>query len=108
MHPSNNEIKDNMKNIMVGFDSSKLNHKVNLENSSRIKYKRLFIGKNKFFKKYNKNFSIVEQSIEKMGNFNDKFYIDFVCNFNDEKSLIIFFEDCFVFSNENGQNIKII
>ena len=108
LHPSNNEIKDNMKNIMVGFDSSKLNHKVNLENSSRIKYKRLFIGKNKFFKKYNKNFSIVEQSIEKMGNFNDKFYIDSVCNFNDEKSLIIFFEDCFVYSNENGQNIKII
>ena len=108
LHPSNNEIKDNMKNIMVGFDSSKLNHKVNLENSSRIKYKRLFIGKNKFFKKYNKNFSIVEQSIEKMGNFNNKFYIDFVCNFNDEKSLIIFFEDCFVYSNENGQNIKII
>ena len=108
LHPSNNEIKDNMKNIMVGFDSSKLNHKVNLENSSRIKYKRLFIGKNKFFKKYNKNFSIVEQSIEKMGNFIDKFYIDSVCNFNDEKSLLIFFEDCFVYSNENGQNIKII
>ena len=44
-----NEIKDNMKN-MIGFDSSKLVHKINLENSSRIKFKRTFIGKNKFFK----------------------------------------------------------
>ena len=124
LHPSNNEIKDNMKNIMIGFDSSKLIHnmknimigfdssklihKINVENSLRIKNKRMFIGKNKFFKKYDKNFAIVEQAIKNMGNFNEKFFIDFFSNFNDEKSLLIFFEDCFVYSNENGQNIKII
>ena len=36
------------------------------------------------------------------------FLLIFFSNFNDEKSLLIFFEDCFVYSNENGQNIKII
>jgi len=107
LHPSNNEIKDNMK-TMIGFDSSKLIHKSNLENSTRIKYKRTFIGKNKFFKKYDKNLAIVEQTINNLGNFNDKFYIDSVYNFNDVKDVLIFFEDCFIYANENGQNLKII
>ena len=105
LHPSNNEIKDNMKN-MIGFDSSKLVHKINLENSSRIKFKRTFIRKNKFFKKYDKNHSLVEHTIKNLGNFNDKFYIDSVYNFNEAKDVLIFFEDCFIYANENGQNIK--
>ena len=105
LHPSNNEIKDNMKN-MIGFDSSKSNHKINLENSSRIKFKRDFIGKNKFFKKYDKNFSIAEQNIKNIGNFNDKFYIDSFYNFNEEKNVFLFFEDCLIYATENGQNIK--
>ena len=107
LHPSNNEIKDNMK-TMIGFDSSKLIHKSNLENSTRIKYKRTFIGKNKFFKKYDKNLAIVEQTINNLGNFNDKFYIDSVYNFNDVKDVLIFFEDCFIYADEKGQNLKII
>ena len=105
LHPSNNEIKDNMKN-MIGFDSSKSNHKINLENSSRIKFKRAFIGKNKFFKKYDKNFSIAEQNIKNIMNFNDKFYIDSFYNFNEEKNVLLFFEDCLIYATENGQNIK--
>ena len=107
LHPSNNDIKENMKN-MIGFDSSKSNHKNKAENNLRIKYKRLFIGKNKFFKKYNKSFAIVEQNIKNMENFKDKFYFDSCFNFNDEKYVIIFFEDCFVLANEAGQNMKII
>ena len=107
LHPSNNDIKENMKN-MIRFDSSKSNHKNNVENNLRIKYKRLFIGKNKFFKKYNKSFAIVEQNIKNMENFKDKFYFDSCFNFNDEKYVIIFFEDCFVLANEAGQNMKII
>ena len=107
LHPSNNDIKENMKN-MIGFDSSKSNHKNKAENNLRIKYKRLFIGKNKFFKKYNKSFAIVEQNIKNMENFKDKFYFDSCFNFNDEKYVIIFFEDCFVLANEVGQNMKII
>lgn len=107
LHPSNNDIKENMKN-MIGFDSSKSNHKINSEKSSRIKYKRNFIGKNKFFKKYDKNLSIVEQNIKNNENLNNKFYIDSCMNFNEEKNVIIFFEDYFVYATENGQNIKII
>jgi hypothetical protein len=107
LHPSNNDIKENMKN-MIGFDSSKSNHKNKAENNLRIKYKRLFIGKNKFFKKYNISFAIVEQNIKNMENFKDKFYFDSCFNFNDEKYVIIFFEDCFVLANEAGQNMKII
>ena len=107
LHPSNNDIKENMKN-MIGFDSSKSNHKINSEKSSRIKYKRNFIGKNKFFKKYDKNLSIVEQNIKNNEHLNNKFYIDSCLNFNEEKNVIIFFEDCFVYATENGQNIKII
>ena len=41
-------------------------------------------------------------------NFNDKFCLDNFSNFNDENNVIIFFEDCFVFANDSGQNIKII
>ena len=52
--------------------------------------------------------SIVEQNIKNIENFNDKFYIDSFCNFNDDKNVMIFFEDCFVLSNENGQYLKII
>ena len=107
LHPSNNDIKENMKN-MIGIDISKSNNKINTENRSRIKYKRLFIGKNKFFKKYNKNFSIVEQNMKNLEKFNDKFYIDSFYNFNDDKNIMVFFEDCFVHTNENGQNMKII
>ena len=109
LHPSNNDIKENMKD-MIGFDSSKTKPKINLENSSRIKNKRIFIGKNKFYKKYDKIISIVEQGLKNMNteNFNDKFCLDTFSNFNDENNVIIFFEDCFVFANDNGQNIKII
>ena len=107
LHPSNNDIKENMKN-MIGIDISKSNNKINTENRSRIKYKRLFIGKNKFFKKYNKNFSIVEQNMKNLEKFNDKFYIDSFNNFNDDKNIMVFFEDCFVYTNENGLNMKII
>ena len=105
LHPSNNEIKDNMKN-MIGFDNSKINHRINIENSSRIKYKRTFIGKNKFFKKYDKIYSIVEHTIKDIGNFNDKFFIDSFHDFNDVKDVIIFFEDSFVYSNEKRQDFK--
>ena len=107
LHPSNNDIKDNMKN-MIGFDSSKSNFKMDPEKSSRIKYKRNFIGKNKFFKKYDKNLSIAEQNIKNNENLNNKFYIDSCLNFNEEKNIIIFLEDCLVYACENGQNIKII
>jgi hypothetical protein len=109
LHPSNNDIKENMKD-MIGFDSSKTKPKINLENSSRIKNKRIFIGKNKFYKKYDKIISIVEQGLKNMNmeNFNDKFCLDTFSNFNDENNVIIFFEDCFIFANDNGQNIKII
>ena len=107
LHPSNNDIKENMKN-MIGFDISKSNNKINTENRSRIKYKRLFVGKNKFFKKYNKSFSILEHNMKNLEKFNDKFYIDSFYNFNNDNNILVFFEDCFVHTNENGENMKII
>ena len=98
LHPSNNDIKENMKN-MIGFDISKSINKINSENRSRIKYKRLFVGKNKFFKKYNKSFSILEQNMKNLEKFNDKFYIDSFNNFNDDKNIMVFFFFFFVYKN---------
>ena len=107
LHPSNNDIKENMKN-MIGYDSSKSNHKLNSEISSRIKYKRIFLGKRKFFKKFDKSLSKVIHKINNLEEYNHIYYIDSIHNFNNDKSVIIFFENYFLYGNDNGLNINII
>ena len=105
LHPSANEIKDNINN-MIGYDN-KNNHKINNdEKIMRAKYKRIFFGKNQFFKKYDKNEENLKQKIkEELKIYKDVYVID---NFYANNNVIILFKDFLFYANDNGDRQKVI
>ena len=98
LHPSANEIKDNINN-MIGYDK-KDNRNNNEDKILRAKYKRVFIGKNKFFRKYDKNRHILLYKIkDELKKWKDKYIIDI---FNNEKNIIILFDEMLYYNDDKG------
>ena len=102
LHPANNEIKDIINN-MIGFDNKsnqKNNNNNKDENIFRIKNKRIFLGKNKFYTKYNKNEQIV---LHKLKNdfdlYSNKYLIGIFCIKNNG---MILFNDCLLYINDSN------
>ena len=102
LHPANNEIKDIINN-MIGFDNKsnqKNNNNNKDENIFRIKNKRIFLGKNKFYTKYNKNEQIV---LHKLKNdfdiYSNKYLIGIFCLKNNG---MILFNDCLLYINDSN------
>jgi len=101
LHPANNEIKDIINN-MIGIDnkSSQKNSINKDEVIFRIKNKRIFLGKNKFYTKYNKNDQIV---LHKLKNdfdlYKDKYFIGI---FFDKNYGLILFNDCLLYINDSN------
>ena len=102
LHPSANEIKDNINN-MIGHENKILKNS-NDEDISRVKNKRIFLGKNKFYKKYSKNeVNIIQKIKDDLENHKEKYVIDII---EDKNLVIILFDDCFIYANDS--NIKTV
>ena len=106
LHPSANEIKDNINNMM-GYENKIIHKNTNDEKIMRTKYKRIFFGKNQFFKKYNKNEAMIMQRLkDDLKQYKDKYIFDIIYQKN---YLIILFDDCLLYVNNKDNNeIKII
>ena len=102
LHPSANEIKDNINN-MIGHDNKILKNS-NDEDISRVKNKRIFLGKNKFYKKYSKNeVNIIQKIKDDLEKHKDKHVIDII---EDKNWVIFLFDDCLIYATDS--NIKTV
>ena len=100
LHPSANEIKDNINNMM-GYDK-KSNIINDEEKVIRVKYKRTFFGKNKFYKKYDERGQILLQKIkDNLKNWKDKYIYDIIYSV---KSLLILFDEMIFYIYVNGDS----
>jgi hypothetical protein len=100
LHPSNNEIKDIINN-MIGYDNKSTQKNYNNDdNIFRIKNKRIFLGKNKFYSKYNKNEQIMLHKLKNnIDLYKDKYFIGIFCEKN---YAIILFNDCLLYINDSN------
>ena len=101
LHPSANEIKDNINNMM-GYENKIIHKNTNDEKIMRTKYKRIFFGKNQFFKKYNKNEEMIMQRLkDDLKQYKDKYIFDIIYQKN---YLIILFDDFLLYVNNNDKD----
>ena len=103
LHPSTNEIKENINN-MIGYDNKIAPKNNNDENVLRVKNKRIFIGKNQIYKKYNKNNSILMQKIkEDLKIYKDKYVIDII---HQNNNILFLFDNCLLYINDRKKQIN--
>ena len=104
LHPSTNEIKDNMKN-MIGYENKINKNNNNDKDYLRAKYKRSFTGKNKFYKKHNTGKEILILKFKDILKiYEDKYIIDIIYT---KESILILFDDVLFWGNNSGSK-KII
>ena len=97
LHPSTNEIKDNINN-MIGYEN-KINND-NDKNYLRAKYKRVFFGKNKYYKNYNKEKEILIQKYkDDIKKYENRYIIDIIYI---KDSILILFDDVLFWGNNIG------
>ena len=107
LHPSANEIKDNINNMM-GYENKIIHKNTNDKKIMRAKNKRIFFGKNQFLKKYNENEAIIIQRLKDgLKQYKDRYLFDIIFQKN---YLIILFDEFLLYINDNdkGSEKKII
>ena len=88
---------------MIGHDNKILKNS-NDEDISRVKNKRIFLGKNKFYKKYSKNeVNIIQKIKDDLEKHKDKHVIDII---EDKNWVIFLFDDCLIYATDS--NIKTV